>query len=47
MYMLLTSTNDAYESSFVRNQGNRNSQLKRDHFAAECSLPTVIYIWVL
>ena len=35
MYTLLTSTNDEYESGFVRNQGNRDSQLKNDHIAAE------------
>ena len=35
MYKLLTSTNDEYESGFVRNIDNRNSQLKGDHVAAE------------
>ena len=35
MYKLLTSTDDEYESGFVRNQGNRDSQLKGDHNAAE------------
>ena len=35
MYKLLTSTDDEYESGFVRNQGNRDSQLKGDHIAAE------------
>ena len=35
MYRLLTSTDDEYESGFVRNQGNRDSQLKSDHIAAE------------
>ena len=35
MYMLLTSTDDQHESGFVRNQGNRDSQLKGDHAAAE------------
>ena len=35
MYKLLTSTDDEYESGFVRNQGNRESQLKGDHAAAE------------
>ena len=35
MYKLLTSTGDEYESGFVRNQGNRDSQLKGDHIAAE------------
>ena len=35
MHKLLTSTDDEYESGFVRNQGNRDSQLKGDHIAAE------------
>ena len=35
MYKLLTSTVDEYVSGFVRNQGNRDSQLKGDHIAAE------------
>ena len=35
MYKLLTSTDDEYESGFVRNQGKRDSQLKGDHIAAE------------
>ena len=35
MYKLLTSIVDEYESGFVRNQGNRDSQLKGDHIAAE------------
>ena len=35
MYKLLTSTDDEYESVFVRNQGNRDSQLNGDHIAAE------------
>ena len=35
MYKLLTSTDDEYESGFVRNQGNRDSQLKGDHVAAQ------------
>ena len=35
MCKLLTSTDDEYESGFVRNQGNRDSQLKGDHIAAE------------
>ena len=35
MYMLLTSTDDEYESVFVRNQGNRDSQLKGDRIGAE------------
>ena len=37
MYKLLTSTDDDYESGFVRNEGNRDSNLKRDHVAAERS----------
>ena len=35
MYKLLTSTDDEYGSGFVRNQGNRDNQLKGDHLAAE------------
>ena len=35
MYKLLTSTDDEYESGFVRNQGKRDSQLKGDYIAAE------------
>ena len=35
MYKLLTSTVDEYESGFVRNIGNRDSQLKNDHAAAQ------------
>ena len=35
MYKLLTRTDDEYASGFVRNQGNRDSQLKVDHIAAE------------
>ena len=35
MYKLLTSTDDEYESEFVRNQGIRDSQLKCDHNAVE------------
>ena len=35
MYKLLTSTDDEYECGFVRNQGNRDSQLKGYHAAAE------------
>ena len=35
MYKLLTSVVDEYESGFVRNQGNRDSQLKSDHIAAQ------------
>ena len=35
MYKLLTSTDDEYESDFVKNQGNRDRQLKDDHNAAQ------------
>ena len=35
MYKLLTSIVDEYEIGFVRNQGNRDSQLKRDHIVAQ------------
>ena len=35
VYKMLTSTVDEYESGFVRNQGNRDSQHKGDHIAAE------------
>ena len=35
MYKLLTSTDDEYESGFVRNQGNRDSQPNGDHAAAK------------
>ena len=35
MYKLVTSTDDEYESGFVRNIDNRNIQLKGDHVAAE------------
>ena len=35
MYKLLTSYDDEYESGFVRNIDNGNSQLKGDHVAAE------------
>ena len=35
MYKLLTSTDDEYESCFVRNIDNRDSLLKGDHIAAE------------
>ena len=35
MYKLLTSIGDEYEGGFVRNQGNRDIQLKGDHVAAE------------
>ena len=34
MYKLLTSNDDEYESGFVKNIDNRNSQLKGDHVAA-------------
>ena len=35
MYKLLTSSDDENQSGFVRNQGDRDSQLKSDHVAAE------------
>ena len=35
MYKLLNSTDDECESDFVRNKGNRDSQLKGDHAAAQ------------
>ena len=35
MYKLPTSTDDEYESDFVRNQSIRDSQVKGDHIAAE------------
>ena len=35
MYKLLSSTDDEHESGFVRNQGNRDSQLKGDHIASQ------------
>ena len=35
IYKFLTSTDDEYESAFVRNIDNRNSQLKGDRVAAE------------
>ena len=35
MYKLLTSTDDEYESGFVRNQSKRYNQLEGDHLAAE------------
>ena len=35
MYKLLTGTDDEYEKGFVRSQGNRDSQNKGDHIAAE------------
>ena len=35
MYKILTSTDDEYESGFVRNQGYRDIQLKSDHAAAQ------------
>ena len=35
MYKLLTSISDEYESSFVRNQRNRDSQFKGDRVPAE------------
>ena len=33
--MIVTSTGDEFERCFVRNQGNRDSQIKGDHAAAE------------
>ena len=35
MYKFLTSTDDEYESGFIRSQGNRDNQLKKDNIAAE------------
>ena len=35
VYKLSTSTDDENESGFVKNQGNRDSQLKGDHIAAQ------------
>ena len=35
MYKLRTITDHECESGFARNQRNRYSQLRRDHFAAE------------
>ena len=35
MYKLLPSIGDEYKSGFVRNQGNRDSQLEGDHIAAQ------------
>ena len=35
MYKLLPSTGDEYERGFVRNQGNRDSQLKGDHISEQ------------
>ena len=35
MYKLLTSIRDEYESGFVGNQDNGDSQLKGDHIAAQ------------
>ena len=37
MYRLLTSTDDEYESGFVRDQGDRDNKLKGDHAAAKRS----------
>ena len=36
MYKLLTSTEDEYESGFVRNQAKRDSPFMGDHVAAGC-----------
>ena len=45
MYKLLTSTDDEYESGFVKRQGNRDSQLKGDHIAAKrCHMYMLIRI---
>ena len=47
MYKLLTSTDDEYESGFVKNQGNRDSQLKGDHIAAQRGhIYIYIYIYI-
>ena len=35
VYKLLTSIGDEYESGFVKNQGNRDSQLKSDHIVSQ------------
>ena len=35
MYKLLTSSDDEYESGFVKNQGNRDSHFKGDNIAAQ------------
>ena len=35
MYKLLTSTDDEYESDFVKNQGIKDSQLRGDPIAAK------------
>ena len=35
MYKLIAGIGDEYEIGFVRNQGNRDSQLKRGHIAAK------------
>ena len=35
MYKLITSIDDEYESGFVGNQGNRDSQFKSDYIAAQ------------
>ena len=35
MYKFLTSTDDEYESGFVRNQGNRDGHFRGDHIVAE------------
>ena len=37
MYKLLTSTSDEYESGFVRDQKEKDSQSKGDHIAAQRS----------
>ena len=35
MNKILTSTEDEYKTSFVRDQADRDSELKHDHAAAE------------
>ena len=48
MYKLLTSTYDEYESGFVRNQGNRDNQLKSGQIAAERGLiPRIEWILII
>ena len=47
MYKLLASTGDEYESGFVKNQGNRDSQLKGDHIASQRGHMYMIIIIVI
>ena len=47
MYKLLTSTDDEYESGFVRNKDNRNSQIKVDHVAAEPAERGHMYMMIM